>query len=1167
MRWNRVLGVLFLMGVWCRVMGEEVQWTTLQQDVAPAVSYAITEKALGIRVENPFEKGRVVGRLAVGRSQMRVIELTRFPAVVRYDETNLGTGPLRLALEVTWYQGEGQVRDRRVYFSNPEKGRLPTGLERLAVFDVKAHLQRYADEKVGAFIPFEMKTKGYASVVIEDEYGHRVRNLVSTQPFRAGTHRVEWDGRNAWGQPVAPGKYRYRGITHPGIRYRYEMQLGNGDEEMIMPWGSNHGVMENFAVNSNYVFVGAHITEGGNMLVALTPDGKLAKAYPQAHNWGGTFIRLAADEQTLYLALQGNGFNQQPDSKHRIAIVAYQIENPQFVMINKQRSNFVYELDLPPDELWKLPKEKQQFLQAIEIYQGKLYLANSWEQNVMVFDAQTLELERTIPVEQPEDLALGGDGKLYVASGQTIGVLDADGTHFRPVCTLPVAIRTFSMRGHEIAVLGASESIVRFFDLKGREVGHLGEPGGRYAGPWRERRLIEPVDVQYDCEGLIWTAEYRRNPKRIVRWNRQGDVVYTKYGCPSYGSPSCGFDPKDGSRFFAEGVEWKVDYDQKTAKPVSVLWGPGDFFFLNHHQPTQMQVTQYQGRTFVISNGRAINVIAERLSDGSLKPMAMLGAVHRLESLTEHPVYSEFVKRHVPEEHYKHAWAKWHNWSRGIFWLDKNGNASFDDDEFTLLPGDIFHSVWGMHVMNLTLNLSYWDKVEGDHFISIHPDGFLPNGVLHYDIERAIAQASRVDFDFPPGQRRVGPTTLLNDSQGNMIFNTEPWMMSITPSGQLKWYFENPYPDVHGSHKAPPPQRGIFQGGLFSLGVVPFDNQGDLFAFHSNSGQIYFFTTDGILVDQLFKDQRSYSVIDYNLLGEEAFGGSFQYIESENIYRLQAGGGGYRIYTLEGFDQMERFEGELDVTYAMLDAALRRNPDQADDGIKEPHAVIPRVDKVQLDRGFNLAKVAEWSYAENQNVCYAAYDQTHLALCWAIQDTSAWKNSGQDWTQLFKTGDSVDFQICFDPSVTNQKDRRETVPGDLRFLIAPFGGEDVAVLYRFRMSKPTGKENSVRFSSPWRTYTVADVQRPEGIQISRLGNFGSGYRIRALIPLSVLGVTAEGIAGKVFRGDFGVIYSDREGRVNLSRAYWANRETGLVSDVPGEIMPPVHNWGKIEFGK
>ena len=58
-------------------------------------------------------------------------------------------------------------------------------------------------------IQYELAAGGPVELVVYDLSGRRVRTLVSG-PVEAGTHEVQWDGRDAQGRTVASGVYIYR---------------------------------------------------------------------------------------------------------------------------------------------------------------------------------------------------------------------------------------------------------------------------------------------------------------------------------------------------------------------------------------------------------------------------------------------------------------------------------------------------------------------------------------------------------------------------------------------------------------------------------------------------------------------------------------------------------------------------------------------------------------------------------------------------------------------------------------------------------------------------------------------------------------------------------------------------------------------------------------------
>jgi hypothetical protein len=93
-----------------------------------------------------------------------------------------------------------------------------------------------AAPSVGVPIRFRLESPARVTLVIEDEGGTRVRNLVAETVFPAGDNTIYWDGyddgeRGAKGEltrrRVASGTYRVRGLTHQGIRMVYELTAYN----------------------------------------------------------------------------------------------------------------------------------------------------------------------------------------------------------------------------------------------------------------------------------------------------------------------------------------------------------------------------------------------------------------------------------------------------------------------------------------------------------------------------------------------------------------------------------------------------------------------------------------------------------------------------------------------------------------------------------------------------------------------------------------------------------------------------------------------------------------------------------------------------------------------------------------------------------------------------
>jgi hypothetical protein len=113
------------------------------------------------------------------------------------------------------------------------------------------------------------------------------------------------------------------------------------------------------------------------------------------------------------------------------------------------------------------------------------------------------------------------------------------------------------------------------------------------------------------------------------------------------------------------------------------------------------------------------------------------------------------------------------------------------------------------------------------------------------------------------------------------------------------------------------------------------------------------------------------------------------------------------------------------------------------------------------------------------------------------------------------------------------------------------------VLYRHRLAG--GATTPVTFSSPWRNEEVAAVTVLERATVAVRTGTGE-YKVEAAIPLDILGLRPPG----GFGADFGVLYGDPAGTMTMLRSYWSNQATGLVSDIPGEIMLTPSLWGALD---
>jgi hypothetical protein len=726
---------------------------------------------------------------------------------------------------------------------------------------------------------------------------------------------------------------------------------------------------------------------------------------------------------------------------------------------------------------------------------------------------------------------------------------------------------------------------IKVFSRDGRLLRSIGTKGGRPAtGSWMQNAVYRPHGIAIDNQNQLWVTETDTYPRRVSVWDAAtGRFLRDYLGPASYGAPEASFDPLDHTTWIGGGTLWKLNFDSKSATPTSVLF--------RQTKPDQLQTKlmgQYwnfyrQGaRTFLIGYGEGQSVY-ELEKDGSARVWAFCGSLAAIaqfprwtlpKAIVQLPdVQAQFAAsaRQLHADATLHPFGTWNDkfsvdprllQNTAVLWVDKNADGVGEADEFEVLPpGDsLYAPSWGTGSPTLDMNIP---AVIGGKPVILHiyPDGFLGSGAPNYSLKRALDSA--VPLDFQPVYGSDGGQSI-QDHFGREIFNDTP-MRGVGKDGKTLWTFPNRWVGVHGGQGAPLPKHGEMQGVLYFLGSAPLDPGSDVTVMNSNYGRFFVMTTDGMYLDELFGDLRVSQTSDAYLIGGEPFGGYFGRGENGKYY-IQSGHTDYRIFEVDGLDQIKRSDGQVTVSKQQAnDAQVALEHLQAQSQESKIATVFSAASEAGIvdnpDQWPGNWTSIQWG---DQSKTFpfaqvkAVRSPTALHLAYRVRDPSPWKNTGNDWTMLFKTGDSVDFQFSTDPAA--DPNRNGPVPGDKRLLIAPFHQQPIAVLYSFREPNATAQ---LAFSSPWRSEHVDRVTQLKDARISTVIGSGS-YELRAVVPLSELGLPSLGGATDL-KGDFGVIYGDADGTVDQLRSYWSNKATGLVNDVPGEIAVTPRLWGRLHF--
>ena len=1128
-----------------------------------------------------------------------------------------GKVSFRLAFLVDWVGPEGQSVQRQNFFvPSTWSPYRDIGADSSAwnVFSMSDFLAAQARHSQRIGLTFEQPMNGKASVVIEDSSGRRVRNLVTGQVFAAGPHDIFWDGLDEDGILVPPGEYHWRAISHPGIKPELLMYFYAPGKA---PWASHswladHSNPTSAAAFGDKVVLGAPVAESGNNIVLADLDGNKLAAANLSSFIGLGRLYLALGPDRIYALNEGSpGYDsvrKDADGKEYVygdlTLVAWDHAGVQQRYEGKSGEHVViaYRKPLSEGSGWRKDRLKLTLsnLRGAVYLDGLLYLSLHDDNRLLVLDPKNGRELGGISVPAPGPIATDGraiygysDTGMFRVAKPAVGA--AAETLFPVKLSDPLEAKRSNGSSWSVATSLAVNSKgelfladngvdqnIKVYSTSGRLLREIGARGGRApSGPWIADAMRHPSGIAIDARNRLWLAENEEAPKRVSVWDTaNGHAVKEIFGPTPYGGTGAGFDPLDAAKWFAAGSVWNLDYTAKTATIKSVL----------HHQTKanelagvvdghNIQTVHQDGRTFLFVKSRYLQVF-ELLPDGSARLWAVLSALSGFEAssprwsvpavLTGIPSLKDELASFTQtigafgDLRNNESSSKFSN-NYTILWIDRNGDGVAEADEVQVAgaPGQntggpkLMIAPWSL--VNPTLDLQLPAQNGKQYFrteLKLH--GYLPSGAPDWRLDEALADMKPIkDFALS------GLGATLTDRQGRLLLNTSP-MTGIDPDGSVRWRLRNDWSNVHGSHNAPLPELGVMQGTLGFLGGAPFDKDGDITVLNGNHGRFFALTTDGIYLDEMFNDVRVALERNEMLVGGEAFGGYFNRDAKTGRYLLQAGHGAYRIYELKGMDKLVRSGGDLGVTAEQLTAAQKTNEARVASQRVRKETVLRtvRADVKLSDNPSDWpgAWAAEWGDAKRP-FPYVRVKMLRqggdLVLGYDVKDPSPWMNTGKDQNLLFKTGDVADFEFSTNPAASVT--RSDPVPGDRRLLIGDYNGKPVAVLYDYRVP---GTTSPVVFNSPWRSAKVDRVGVLADAAIT-VKKSKTGYVLTVRVPLATLGLPATG--GEPLLADFGVIYGDDDGTIDLLRSYWSNPSTGLVNDVPGETMITPGLWGTLRF--
>lgn len=1047
------------------------------------------------------------------------------------------------------------------------------------------------------------------------------------------------------GHLVGAGTYRVRGLVHQPLDLRYEFTLYNAAQvpwataDKSSEWLTNHTPPSALAylpadkaparavpAPAGQILVGSQIAEGGSGLawIDAVTGRKLNGQMWVGGVWtGASQLAVDAGEHPVpgVYAYTGSTWAEEkgpsevrlhelltPDQKRANsgAWVKGQWDATAQAQGNgdaRMGSGEDRPLLNPNFQLSKPLGKDENGIAGLAVRNGILVASLPTTNQLLLVDARAHQTLGSFDLADPRGVAFDAQGRLLALSGAKLLrfampakfdkkiALGASQTLVGAGLDDPQGLALDRAGNIYVANRGALHQ-VKVFAPDGKFVRAIGHAGAPHAGPYDPQQMHNPYGLtvaQTPAGERLWVAEQDYKPKRLSVWKTDGSFERAFYGPTIYGGGGS-FDPADKTRFFHDGIEFKVDWTSGEDAPVNIYFrpAPGELSLPAHmfgkvpETPLRAGGKLYLTDAYTGDPTRGIDIAGiYQMRNGIAHLVAAAGLANEWDELKK----PQFKPLLPPGADLSASWDQ--PGATTFAWSDLNDNGQVEPDEVQFRVG--WH--WGGVTVLPDLSMVLPDSSR------LTPTQITATGVPRYDLARAV---KRFDWTVAPTS---GGGQILDFPDGFSVATAGP-IQAFRPTATARaatakvetsplWTYPNQWPGLHASHFARVADApGEMLGATRLLGLpLTFDSADAtdktpfyLWGINGNMGQEYLMTSDGLMVATLFKDHRQakawpdqavrgMALNDVSLGGESFFntisqtGDGGVYVQNTN-----------HIIRVDGLNSLRRLPAQaIEVTPQLLkqtqDYFVARDAARLAAKGGGTLTVAIRATAPVVDGKLDDWSGADWVQLDAKTSAAAAVSGDTLYLAYKTGYRDLLVNKPESLPLLFKTGGALDLQIAADPNAPDN--RSNPVVGDQRLLITRVKDQTVAV--RYRAISNQGKA-PVPFASPSRTVTFDRVDEVSGeiklaqgtapIEEFHAGNvFGDktdkyeGTSYEVAIPLSVLGLKP--VAGQSVRGDLGILVGN--GFQTIQRIYWNNKATGLVSDIPGEAMLTPQLWGKWQW--
>ncbi len=1030
------------------------------------------------------------------------------------------------------------------------------------------------------------------SVNIIDEAGKVIRELAGGEKCSKGTYTTYWDGYDAWGKPVKPGKYKWGAYFHKGLEARYAGSVGtSGMPAYNTPdgkgaWGGDHSnPVDCTSDDSGFYFLWP-VAEAGKAIVKTDYNGKvLWRKTPFVRGGWGPLYTLATDGKYLYVTLGESKVGDTPGSvKHTTYLFKMDAANGTLLTWDDNmadRAIFSANLAKMPVSLSPMPidfgkkTENQEpgiaynpDCMGIAVAHGKVYMPSNNLGKIFIVNSMTGKIESGLECAGVRGINFDASGNLFAVSA--------------PLGKKPKVVRFEKGKGKEKVVVSDNLEVpydvaidnkgqiyisdqgnshqVKVFSAKGKMISSIGKKGGRpWQGKYDQAALLNPTGLSIDHKGYLLVTESSL-PK-----------VFSRFSIP---------DGKLQNRWFGPGIYWQSTWpmpdDPKhvfymltkgigraRVKGPNEVGVPDSYWNLNHTPysfagnlesflPQPEIVKASNGNLYLVKDSKTQAVML--LGNDLLRPVSTWNWLEKEQRLEA--------------------------------WIDGNGDGLKQENEIhridrTADGKQIPTLAQATSSFHMESNGDLYFITQGNSILKIPCKKFLSNGLIEWDLQNSTFAVSEVlpgAKKLPTGYR-TGILGVRLDNQKNLytVFNTKtagnggPYdfpsekvaknrleglghtaefnvvkFAKYGPQGNLLWM---------AGRKA---TAGAKAGEMYHFWNLAGLVNDKYVAGGSEWGQIYFYTHDGFFVDAIMNNPADAPAPGPYTFGGETSGARVQYFPAlDELWAYSSG----KAYHVKGFKD-GKMEGEKRV-YGTI--AIDKTYEKVSHAVDSVHSLKIVATKGDLITGLNgwgdIASAKVEHNGRELATVQLAYDNKNLYCRMDVIDASPMENKTDQAQLFFKGGDIAGILLG--------TGREPDSPGQGDIRIAAVMMQGIPKLMAMKQ-KTSGKKASFEYYTPAGGRVVFEyVGEVPGGQLT-MGKTQNGYVATFAVPLSFLEFDL--MHGTNLRGDIDLRYSGngQRGVQAVSRNYLFtpdNTQTTMTDDIPTEARFYPQYWGKIEVDK